>query len=486
MTATMLTGASPTKIVHWEQVNWAKVKNEVLRLQMRIAKAFREGRKGKVKSLQRLLTTSFYAKLLAVKRVVTNRGGKTPGVDGVVWKTSKSRMRGVFQLKRRGYKALPLRRILIPKSNGKLRPLSIPVMKCRAMQALYLLAFEPVAEMEADANSYGFRPKRSTADAREQCFIALARKTSSRWVLEGDIKSCFDKISHKWLEEHVCLDKQILRKWFSAGYIETGKLFDMNEGTPQGGVISPTLLVKTLSGLEKAVQNSTKKSEKVHYISYADDFIVTGISKEVLENKVMPTIKSFLAERGLELSEEKTKITHIDDGFDFLGQNTRKYNGKLLTKPSKSNVKTFLSKTRRLIKENQSAKTENLIALLNPTILGWSNYHRHISAKRTFNRVDNCIYLALWRWAKRRHPNRSRHWVKQRYFRSCNGRNWIFSAQKAGRNGKKIHCDLREASKTPIKRHTKIKAEATPFDPKYAFYFAKRANLIAGLGKTGL
>lgn len=312
-----LAGAPSTSNLKWDAIEWTSVKVQVNRLQMRIAKAIREERYGKAKALQRLLTHSFYAKLLAVKKVVQNKGGKTPGVDGVTWTTNRQKMRAVLGLKRRGYRTRPLRRIYIPKRNGKLRPLSIPVMECRAQQALHLLSLEPISETLADKNAYGFRPKRSTADAIEQCFIALATRRSSQWVLEGDIRSCFDKIKHEWLEENILMDKTILKKWLNAGYVEQGRQLPTIEGTPQGGIISPALLVMTLTGLEKAVKQATSQEDKVNVIIYADDFIVTGNSKEILEQKVKPTITAFLKVRGLELSDEKTKITHIEEDSIF-------------------------------------------------------------------------------------------------------------------------------------------------------------------------
>src|SRR5580658_915245 len=242
--------ASSGKATRWEQVNWPPCERQVRRLQARIVKATREGRWGKVKALQRLLTSSFSGKALAVKRVTENQGKRTPGVDSVSWTTSAARFKAIGSLQRRGYKPLPLRRVYIPKANGKQRPLGIPTMKDRAMQVLYLLALEPIAETAADPNSYGFRPKRSTADALQQCFNVLCRKISPQWILEGDIKSCFDHISHAWMLQHVLTDKVVLQTWLKAGYIENRTLFPTEAGTPQGGIISPTLANITLDGLE--------------------------------------------------------------------------------------------------------------------------------------------------------------------------------------------------------------------------------------------
>ena len=342
-----LTGAPSTSKLTWDAINWHPIEAHVRRLQMRITKAFREGKRSKAKALQRLLTHSFYARLYAVKRVVQNQGGKTPGVDNVVWRTSKEKMQAALTLKRRGYQSKPLKRIYIPKKQqGKMRPLNIPVMRCRAQQALCLLALEPISEILADKNAYGFRPLRSAADAIEQCFIALARKNAAQYILEGDIQACFDNISHSWLLDNTVMDTNRLRKWLKAGYMEKGKLHSTRTGTPQGGIISPTLLKVALRGMEHAIKAVAQPADKVYLSIYADDFIVTGATKEVLENKVKPVIEAFLRIRGLTLSQEETNITHINEGFDFLGVNIRKYNGKLIMQPAKSSVKR-LSVTRQ-------------------------------------------------------------------------------------------------------------------------------------------
>ncbi|MDS9765227.1 group II intron reverse transcriptase/maturase, partial [Pseudomonas aeruginosa] len=348
-------GAPSHESVTWHSIDWAACHREVRRLQARIVKATRQGKHGKVKALQWILTHSFSGKALAVRRVTENQGKKTPGVDGITWSTPEAKSQAMLSIKRRGYRPQPLKRVYIPKANGKMRPLGIPTMRDRAMQALYLLALEPVAETTADGRSFGFRPERSTADAIEQCFTALSKKVAPQWVLEGDIKGCFDNISHDWLMGHAPTDREILKKWLKAGYMEDRQLFPTEAGTPQGGIISPTLANLVLDGLEakldavfgrKRYANGVQTRLMVNYVRYADDFIVTGRSKELLEQEVMPIIKDFMRERGLTLSPEKTKITHIDEGFDFLGQNVRKYNGKLLIKPSNANVATFLEKVR--------------------------------------------------------------------------------------------------------------------------------------------
>ncbi len=346
----------------------------VRRLQFRIAKATREGKWRLVKNLQRLLTHSYAAKVLAVVRVMTNQGRNTPGVDRIVWKTPEDRQKAVESLTGGGYKPLPLRRVYIPKRNGSLRPLGIPTMKDRAMQALHLMALMPVAEVTADKDSYGFRPKRSAADAIEQCFSSLARRCSPRWILEFDIKGCFDSISHDWLMTHIPMDKGILQKWLKAGYIDRRRLFPSQAGTPQGGIISACLANMALDGLQEELKRHFRVKDKVNLIRYADDGVVTGVSKELLEQSVLPVVKDFMRGRGLELSQEKTRVVHITEGFDFLGQNVRKYGKnrqKLFITPARKNVQSVLRKTRDFLKKAQAFPQETVISVLNPILRGW-------------------------------------------------------------------------------------------------------------------
>ncbi|CEO40749.1 Mobile element protein [Photobacterium kishitanii] len=459
----------------WQSIDWKSVEAHVLKLQMRIAKATREKKYGKVNSLQWLLTHSRSAKLLAVRRVSQNKGSKTPGIDGVIWNTDARRMKAVNQLSRKTYKAKPLKRIYIPKKNGKLRPLGIPCMVDRAQQALHLLALEPVSETLADPNSYGFRSNRSTADAVSQCFKCLALKKSAKWILEGDIKACFDKIGHQWLLDNIAVDKRMLKQWLRSGFMDKGLFYDTDEGTPQGGIISPTLMLMTLSGLEQYIKSTAlKKSARANFIGYADDFVVTCSSKEVLVNDIKPLIADFLAERGLTLSVEKTKLTHIDDGFDFLGFNHRKYKGKLLIKPSKSNTLLFLRNLRELIKKHATIPVNDLIKLINPKLRGWANYYRHCVAKQIFGYVGHNLFQALWHWAVRRHPTKSKDWVVHKYFLNRKGQ-WQFHGWQKVMN---MDClfNLFQIAKVPIERHVKIRSAATPFDPEYQEYLAKRKS----------
>jgi RNA-directed DNA polymerase len=448
---------------------------------MRIAKAEREGRNGKVKALQRLLTNSFYGKCLAVKRVTSSTGTKTPGIDNVIWRTDLQKMKAVSILKGRGYKPLPLKRIYILKKSSKgKRPLSIPAMKDRAMQALHLQALEPIVEERADPNAYGFRLKRSTQDAIEQCFKALGRAKSAAFVLEGDIRDCFGQIRHDWLLENIPMDKQILKKFLKAGFMENGTINPTDKGTPQGSVISPALTVLALTGLEKKLRPSSsyqQNRKKINVIAYADDFIVTAATVELLEKEVMPNLVEALKIVGLELSLEKTKITAIEEGFDFLGFTIRKYkNGRVLTKPSKANIKRFLKEIRYLIKKGIALPTDKLIHVLNKKITGWTQYYRSGVSSKIFSQIDTYIFQALKRWSFKRHPRKGKQWIVKHYWKSHKGDNWRFYCTIQDKNGKKKPLFLKRAIDTKIRRHIKIIAKANPFDPLYKDYFVKRES----------
>lgn len=454
-----------TRWTDWHTIPWAEAFQHVRRLQARIAKAAEDENWRSVKRLQKLLVRSTTARAVAVRRVTENQGRKTPGVDGVTWSTPAEKWKAVSTLESRRYRPKPLRRIHIPKASGGKRPLGIPTMKDRAMQALYWLALDPVAETRGDPNSYGFRSGRSTADAIAQCHNALSRKHSPKWVLEGDIKGCFDNIGHDWLVGNVPMDRRVLSKWLKAGFVEGHKLFPTDAGTPQGGIVSPCLANLALDGMEGLLKDSLPRRAKINFIRYADDFVVTGASKEVLETQVKPMLVGFLAERGLQLSATKTKITHVTEGFDFLGWHVRKHKAFLRIVPSKRNATTLYAKVRDRLRELRGAKQDDVVGALNPILRGWGNYHRVVHASRPFAKMDYLITRALWRWAVRRHPMKGKRWIKRRYFRANGSRDWLFQTDRFS---------LVRLASISVDKHIKVRADANPYDPKDEAYFDER------------
>lgn len=463
---------SKTLEFQWKSINWNEAETYVNRLQVRIAKATQDKKWNTVKRLQYLLTHSYYAKALAVRKITTNKGKNTSGVDKELWSTPASKMRGVLSLTDKNYKAKPLRRVFIEKKGKKAkRPLGIPCMYDRAMQALYALALDPVSEVTADTKSFGFRKGRSCQDACEYIFAALSRKVSAEWVLEGDIKGCFDHISHEWLIENIPMDKSVLKQFLKAGFVFENELFPTDDGTPQGGVISPILANMALDGMQEMLVNHfdlSAKGEisafvhnksKVNLVRYADDFIVTAATKEIAE-EAKGLIREFLKTRGLELSEEKTTITHINDGFDMLGWTFRKFKGKLIVKPSKKSIKNFVaSLSETILKRGKAWKQEVLIEKLNQQIRGWTNYHQSVCASEAFAHIDYILYELLWRWAKRRHPHKGRWWVSLNYWHRRGNRNWVFSTEDK---------ELLRVDHISIVRHTKVRIDANPyFDTQY-------------------
>lgn len=451
----------------WNSIDWDNVSSEVNRLQTRIAKATQEGKSNLVKRLSYLLTHSYSAKLFAVRMVTQNKGRRTPGVDGVLWTSASDKMRAAQSLTDHRYRAQPLRRIYIPKP-GKTtkRPISIPTMYDRAMQALYALALQPIAETTADARSFGFRLFRSAQDASAYAFTCLARKTSAQWVLEGDIKGCFDNIVHGWLMENIPTDRSVLAQFLKAGYIFEENLFPTDRGTPQGGIISPILANMALDGIEALLTAKLPKA-KVHFIRYADDFLVTVPTKETAE-EIRDAIQELLAERGLELSPEKTVVTHIDEGFDFLGYNFRKYNGKWLIKPSRKSIESIANKIRGAVKKARAWTQDALIKTLNPIIRGWANYHRHIVAAETFRKLDDYLWTVTWRWGKHRHPNKGHRWIARRYWQPERSKRWVFQTEEN---------KLLNFSDAKIRRHSYPKLSANPYlDRKYFLERRERLN----------
>ena len=459
-----------TQRTKWKDINWTIAESYVNRLQVRIVKAVQKEKWRLVKRLQKLITNSFYAKAIAVKRVTTNKGKHTPGIDKVVWATDEDKSKAIEKLDTLKYHAQPLRRVYIEKYGKKeKRPLGIPTMQDRAMQGLMLLALEPVAETTADRVSFGFRKKRSAQDAMEYIFKLLARKTSPQWILEGDIKGCFDHISHEWMLENIPTDKRVMRQFLKCGYVDRRMLFPTEEGSPQGGLISPTYANLTLDGIEELLLKKYSTSgtgyihpnynkEKVHLCRYADDFIVTAKNKETLL-EIQQMIEKFMEERGLKLSDEKTVITNIEDGFDFLGWNFRKFKGKLLIQPSKKSKQKVIKSLSRTIKCYHEANQELLIIKLNQITRGWAEYHHCVCAKKTYALIDHRLWEMLWKWAKRRHPRKGKKWIKNRYWHPKGNREWSFRTDKV---------ILYQMMDMPIVRIRSLDLKKSPFlDSKY-------------------
>jgi RNA-directed DNA polymerase len=455
----------------------------VRRLHARLVQATQAGRWGKVRALQRLLTHALSATVIAVKRVTENHGKRTPGVAGVLWETPETKAQAVATLRQPGYRPHPLRRVSIAKSGGRgKRPLSIPCMHDRAMQALYFLALAPMAETLADPHSSGCRLARSTADAIDQGHRVLSQRGSAPWLLAGDLRACFASFSHDWLVAHIPMDPAILRQWRHAGCLAQHVLYPTAAGVPQGGGAAPVLMHRALNGMERHITEAFPPSHRgirttVPVSKFAEDCIVTGPSKTGLAEEVQPLVAQCLAERGLTLSPEKTRITHSEDGWDFLGTHVRKYRGKLLWTPAKKNVQAFLETIRGIVKDHQQATTGNLIMQLNPVMRGWAQYHQHGASTRTFAKVDQQIFTLLWQWARRRHPHKARQWIREKYCRSEGENHWVCFGHVTGAKGTQQDVRLFRASRVPSRRQTTITGEANPYAPPWEPYFEARQGV---------
>ena len=508
----------------WSQVDWREVEIRVFKLQKRIYQASRSGDVTKVHKLQRLLLRSWCAKLLAVRRISQdNQGKNTAGIDGVKSLSPKQRLSLAKSLTLTG-KGKSLRRVWIPKpGRDEKRGLGIPVMEDRARQALLKLALEPEWEAKFEPNSYGFRPGRSCHDACGAIYVAINQK--SKWVLDADISKCFDRINHdvllRKLNTTPTMARQI-RAWLKSGVLDRGDWMPTEEGTPQGGVISPLLANIALHGLEEYIKQwaETWKGAKIHnrssisLIRYADDFVVLHKDKSVIQ-QAKTLIEQWLHGLGLELSESKTRICHtlhdieeMKAGFNFLGWNVRQYRVgkhhsgktahkeilgfKTIIKPSDKSVKTHYEKIVGVLDLMKGKSQEAIIGKLNPILKGWCNYHKTVCSKQTFQRMDNLVYNKLRRWIKSRHPNKTLKWCEERYFHWTKEKNlagdnrddqWVFSSPSdipnspvAGKH------ELWKHAWTPIERHMKIEGIRSPFDGDWR-YWSKRRGAYPGVSK---
>ena len=478
------------RVVDWDSIQWNIPKRHVRRLQERIFRVTRDKDWVKAKNLQKLLVRSHSARLLAVRRITQeNKGKNTPGIDGQIYVTSKARLellKDIRQTNIFNYKCKPLRRVYIPKSSGDKRPLGIPTVKDRVMQMLAKLALEPEWEARFEPHSHGFRPGRRCMDAIWQIWNSirvLGTLKKSEWILDADISGCFDNINHDALLKRVPVFREPVRRWLKSGIIEFGKYFQTKSGTPQGGIISPLLANIALDGMERLFGTENSKgnytvpshragdNKRLSLIRYADDFVVTAPSKERIVSYVLPKLRAFLKERGMELNEAKTKIIHRIDGFDFLGFTIRQYRSRVrnvcLAKPSKKAIKRHLKNIKMVISMNKQMKADELISKLNPIIRGWANYYCYSSAKETFNYVDYRIWKMLWQWCLRRHKDKGKQWIRHRYFMNFDNRRWIFGERK---ENVLLFCRSFRAGV----KYTPVKGYNSPYDASLHEYWGNR------------
>jgi RNA-directed DNA polymerase len=475
----------------WYDIAWRSCYTTVAQMQQDIVVAYKTGNLKKVAELQYTLVNSFSARAIAVRTVATvNKGKNTPGVDQIAGLTPEQKLKLVHDLKYHiKVKPLPVRRVWISKDGNPIkadksnaRPLGIPNMYDRAAQAFWALALNPIAECVGDRHSYGYRPARSAQDAMVALYLKLATKYRPEWILEADIKGFFDNITHKWIIENIPIEKRVLYGWLKAGYIDMQKSYESVAGVPQGGVISPIIANMVLDGLSDHVTKSIGpvkrgKSPHVLLVRYADDFVVTCASKELLEEVVKPTIDEFLKIRGLQLNPKKTHITHLKDGFDFLGFNFRIYPRKkhpngygLLIKPAKQNIQNLREKIKLVFKTEKKNSAYNLILKLSPILRGWGNYYCHVVSKQIFATIDWYVWNKCLKWAKSKHPTGGVRKLLKIYFRTYKQRKWAFFGQMKG-----AEIQLFLLATLPIKRHSLVQ-NLNPFDLENAAYFANRKH----------
>ena len=474
----------PLRLRHWNDIDWYQTKKAVRDLRQQIFRATQEGDYKKLKSLQRLMLKSRANAEISVRQATQiNKGHKTPGVDGLVATTPDERTEIIKELLLGNYgKLKPVRRVYIPKAKGKRRPLGIPTILDRCRQGMVRNALEPQWEAMFEPCSYGFRPGRSCHDAIGRIFRVALPQGKKKWILDADIKGAFDNISHAKLMDILAHfpAREEIRNWLKAGVLEESHLSITDKGTPQGGVISPLLANIALHGMESILgvtyqQRSkyTKTSSSRVIIRYADDFVVFTESRKDAE-KSQAILDDWLRERGLEISQEKTSIRHIREGFDFLGFNIREYTEHnadkpiLLIKPSKEAVSSFRDRLREEWNLLNGKNITHVVRHLNPILRGWGNYYRCVASGRTFGSLQNLQVQRIRRWWKRTHPKKSWEWVKEKYGWYDLDNQFRFGDRETGQYLVSFSIDL------PIKRHVLVKHGASPDNPEERTYWQKR------------
>jgi RNA-directed DNA polymerase len=478
--------------IDWKSIKWKEVIEYVKKLRQRIFRAEQNGQHRKVQKLQRLMMRSRANLLLSIRKVTQeNKGKRTAGVDGYVALTPTDRENLYEKMKNynlKSAKVKPVRRTYITKKNSKkLRPLGIPVIYDRIRQNIVKNALEPQWEAKFESSSYGFRPKRSTHDAIGNLFSKLSARSTRKWIFEGDFKGCFDNLSH----EHILYkignfpEKRLIEKWLKAGYVDNDTFNETAVGTPQGGVASPLLANIALHGMEKELgveyeyakrQGYRLKRKSIGIVRYADDFVIVSHTQEQA-NSMYEKMMEYLKERGLRLSMEKTRVTHIEDGFDFLGFNIRQYRSKsgktkLLIKPSKASVKKAKSSIKDVFEQARGRPVGTLIPELNPVIWGTGYYWNKVVSKRIFSDIDDYIWLKTRKFLNQLHQNKNKDWKTQRYFKpdhyGISKDKWILT------DPKDHSCQITKMSWIPIERHALITYDSSPDNPLLKQYFEQR------------